>query len=469
VNGPSLLLVVADTTRADMLCTDGSPLAAAAHHGRRYTGATSPAPWTPPAHASMLTGLAPSEHGVWRANLFDEQGTPRPKPVQGEVAARWLPARLRAAGYRTLGVSANPWVAPYFGFDHGFERFESLRAWGPSWASRAPSARIARRLPAPVARRLRSRRLARRLRDAGPDAGAGHALDALSAWLAESDRPFFAFLNLMEAHWPYRPPSGFGGFSAGEARRAVDLLARLGQFKRFTLEAYFGRAALGPDELAILRRLYAGEVGYLERRLAELLDRLAAAGRLDSTVVVIVADHGEQLGEHGLYGHGSSLYEQLLNVPLLVLGPEELTGRGVEGARVSTQRLYDAMLGWASCEAVPLAGDGPVLADREGMWYQPVVQRMPDAARRKVELQATSWAIYDGDWKYVHDELGRETLYDLAADPNETRDVGAAGPLDAMRRRLAEALAARRPCLVTPDAGEHDPKIEGELRALGYL
>jgi arylsulfatase A-like enzyme len=469
MNGPSLLLVVTDTTRADLLATDGSPLAAAARQGRTYPRATSTAPWTPPAHASMLTGLAPSEHGVWRANLFDEQGRPRPRPVQGEVAERWLPARLAAVGYRTLGVSANPWVAPYFGFDHGFERFESLRAWGPRWASRAVSARVARRLPTPVARRLRRRRMARRLRDAGPDAGTGHTLETLSAWVAESDRPFFAFLNLMEAHWPYRPPAGFDGFSASEARQALDLLARLGQFKRFTLEAYFGRAALAAEEQAILRRLYTGEVEYLERRLAELLERLADAGRLERTVVVIVADHGEQLGEHGLYGHGSSLYEPLLNVPLLVLGPKELTGRGVEGARVSTQRLYDAMLGWAGCEAVPLGGHGPVVADREGMWYQPVVQRMPDAEPRKADLQATSWALYDGDWKYVRDELGHEALYDLGADPAETRDAGSGGPQDAMRRRLAETLAARRPCLSTPGAGEHDAEIEGELRALGYL
>ena len=473
MNGPSLLLVVADTTRADALGVAGSPLADAARDGRTYVRATSPAPWTPPAHASMLTGLAPSEHGVWRANLFDDQGRPCPRPVRGAVAERWLPARLAAAGYRTLGISANPWVAPYFGFDHGFERFESLKDWGPRWANRSPSARAARRLPAPLARRLRRRRLAKRMRHGGPDSGAAHALRTMSAWLGESDRPFFAFLNLMEAHWPYRPPAGLEGFSPREARDAVDLLARLGQFKRFTLEAYFGRAELAPEERAILRRLYLGEVAYLERRLVELLDRLAAAGRLDDTVVVVVADHGEQLGEHGLYGHGSSLYEQLLHVPLLVLGPEELVGRGVEDARVSTQRLYDAMLAWAGCQPASLRGDGPVVAEREGMWYQPVVRRMPDAAPRKAELEANSWAVYRGDWKYVRDELGNEAYYDLAADPAETgngEQASAAAPVDAMRRLLAETLAARRPCLLAPAAaGEHDPSIEADLRALGYL
>jgi arylsulfatase A-like enzyme len=471
MNGPSLLLVVADTTRADALAPPGSPLADAARAGRTYARATSPAPWTPPAHASMLTGLAPSEHGVWRANLFDDQGRPCPKPVRGEVAERWLPARLAAAGYRTLGISANPWVAPYFGFDHGFERFESLKDWGPRWANRSLSARVARRLPAPLARRLRRRRLATRMRHGGPDSGAAYALRTMSAWLAESDRPFFAFLNLMEAHWPYRPPAGLEGFSPREARDAVDLLARLGQFKRFTLEAYFGRAELAAEERAVLRRLYQGEVAYLERRLVELLDRLGAAGRLDDTVVVVVADHGEQLGEHGLYGHGSSLYEQLLHVPLLVLGPEELVGRGVEDARVSTRRLYHALLDWAGCEAASLVSDEPVVADYEGVWsHAGSLRRLrnpPDDPR----LKATVWALYGGPWKYVRDQTGEERLHNLDTDPSETTDAQADGPRSTLRRQLAEVLAERRPCLLGPQAGqgERDLATEAELRALGYL
>jgi arylsulfatase A-like enzyme len=419
----------------------------------------------------MLTGLAPSEHGVWRANLFDDQGRPCPKPVRGEVAERWLPARLAAAGYRTLGISANPWVAPYFGFDHGFERFESLKDWGPRWANRSLSARVARRLPAPLARRLRRRRLATRMRHGGPDSGAAYALRTMSAWLAESDRPFFAFLNLMEAHWPYRPPAGLEGFSPREARDAVDLLARLGQFKRFTLEAYFGRAELAAEERAVLRRLYQGEVAYLERRLVELLDRLGAAGRLDDTVVVVVADHGEQLGEHGLYGHGSSLYEQLLHVPLLVLGPEELVGRGVEDARVSTRRLYHALLDWAGCEAASLVSDEPVVADYEGVWsHAGSLRRLrnpPDDPR----LKATVWALYGGPWKYVRDQTGEERLHNLDTDPSETTDAQADGPRSTLRRQLAEVLAERRPCLLGPQAGqgERDLATEAELRALGYL
>jgi arylsulfatase A-like enzyme len=279
---------------------------------------------------------------VWRSNLLDDEGRPVPRPIRGELAERWLPARLAACGYRTLGISANPWVAPYFGFDHGFERFHATKDKGAAWSKRSLASRLGQGLPVSIAARLRRRPLAARLRRQGLDSGAHQALITMSTWIAESTRPFFAFINLMEAHWPYRPVLDFQGYSAADQRRAVDLLARLGKFRAFQLRAFFEHATLASEELAMLRRLYLGEVGYLGR----LLERLADGGRLEDTVVVVVSDHGEQLGEHGLFGHGSSLYEPLLHVPLLVLGPAELVGRGVEAARVSTQGLYQAFHAW---------------------------------------------------------------------------------------------------------------------------
>ena len=476
LQGPNFVLVVADTTRADGfgLGTGGGAapgLAAAAAGGRSYLRATSPSPWTAPAHASLFTGLAPSEHGVWRPNLFDDEGRARPKPVRGEVAERWLPVRLAAAGYRTLGISANPWVAPYFGFDQGFERFQSTRSKGAAWSKRSLPSRLGRKLPVPVAVRLRRRPLAAKLRRLGPDMGARQAVATMSAWLAESRQPFFAFLNLMEAHWPYRPPLDFEGFSAAEARRAVDLLARLGQFKAFQLRAFFEHATLAPEDLAMLRRLYLGEVSYLDGCLKELLDRLDDAGRLDDTVVVIVADHGEQLGEHGLFGHGSSLYEQLVHVPLLVLGPAELVGRGTEPARVSTQRLYQAFQDWVRAEEATLVNDELALAEYEGLWHHAGSIRRMRGGGHDSRLKATIWAVYDQDWKYVRDATGAEALYDLATDPGETTDVSATGPLEALRKRLAAALVSHRPCLLgtKDERGDRDPEMEHELRALGYL
>jgi arylsulfatase A-like enzyme len=466
---PNLVLAVLDTTRADALGLGAGggvapTLQAASRMGRAYSHATSPAPWTPPAHASMLTGLAPGEHGVWGPNLLDEGGWPRPGCLRGPLLDRWLPALLAGRGYHTLGISANSWIGGHLGFDHGFQRFASVR-YNPSGRTRrTPAVRVGHLLPRPLADVARRRRVAAQLQRRGQDWGAGRTLDILREWLAAAPQPFFVFLNFMEPHWPYHPPPDLEGYSAAEARHALDVLAR-----------YRGPAwhrHPPPEDAAILRRLYLGEVAYLDRRLAELVELLMALGRFQDTVVVIVADHGEHLGEHGLVGHVASVYEELLHVPLLVLGPQELVGRGVEDARVSTRRLHHALLNWASGEPATLVSDEPVVADYEGLWHHAgSLRRIPHPPGDDIRLKAAVWAIYEGHWKYVRDETGRERLYDLDADPGETTDVQADGPRSALRERLAEVLAERRPCLLGDgdDAADRDLAMEAELRALGYL
>ncbi|MDP9330368.1 MAG: sulfatase-like hydrolase/transferase [Actinomycetota bacterium] len=475
-DGPSLVLVVADTARADTFAN--SSLEAlrlneeVIHSGRLYRRATSPSSWTAPSHASMFTGLAPSEHGIWKPNLFDADGRPRTKLIQGELAARWLPVKLAGSGYHTLGISANPWIAPSLGCDVGFERFLSLKKSSQRWAARSLSARLARRAPDSVATYVRRRRLGRRMGQLGPDVGARRTLETITEWLAGRERPYFAFLNFMEPHWPYLPPERFEGFSSSERHHAVDLLARLGRFKQFWIDAYMDGTTLEPYDLKMLRRLYAGEVSYLQSRILELIERVDEASGLDSTVLVIVSDHGEQLGEHGLFGHGSSLYEELVHVPLMVFGPEDLVGRGVEERRISTQALYRTILGWANGERTELHSDAPTLADNEGLWYHPLVQRRLAGKPPEERLKATSWAVYEDRWKYVRNQIGNEVLYDLDDDPTESRDVGSAGPLEKMRDLMAGSLAGRRPSLVdgsSISATDPDPDVEAELRALGYM
>jgi hypothetical protein len=112
-----------------------------------------------------------------------------------------------------------------------------------------------------------------------------------------------------------------------------------------------------------------------------------------------------------------------------------------------------------------------VVADYEGLWHHAGslrrLPRPPDDSR----LKATVWAIYDGPWKYVRDGTGQERLHDLGADPGEATDVRAPGTRSALHRRLVEVLAERQPCLLggRAEAGERDPDMEAELRALGYL
>lgn len=472
---PNLMLVVADTTRADSFARglqDGSApmLASAVRHGCSYIRAVAPSSWTAPSHASMFTGLCPSEHGIWMPTLFDAAGRPRGQVVQGEVATRWLPRQLSSQGYRTLGVSANPWVAPYFGFDTGFDRFLSLKTEPSEWSRRSTAARLARPLPEPLARRLRHRRLTSKLRKLGPDSGAKRLISTMCEWIDETDGAFFAFANLMEAHWPYRPPAAHEAFSRADLRLAAHLTARFRRFGHVQVQTKLERPALAPEESAMLRRLYDGEVDYLQQCLSELLDRLVAAGRLDDTVVVIVSDHGEHLGEDGLLGHANSVREELAHVPLLALGPADLVGRGVEEKRVSTQSLYAAFKAWSHGERAGLQ-NGSAMVEDEGIWFHPAIRGLDLRASRAAELSATSRAVYLGDWKYVRDEAGHEALYDLASEAGESVSVGAAGPLHDLRAHLTDLVASRRPPVSqiqhTPAGG--DAEVERALNALGYM
>jgi arylsulfatase A-like enzyme len=476
IDGPNIMFVVVDTTRADALGlgVDGGvapELSAAADGGRVYLRATSPAPWTPPAHASMFSGLAPSEHGVWGPNLLDDHGWPRRGALHGPLLDRWLPSLLLERGYRTVGISANAWISEYLGFDHGFERFLTIKENPSGKTGQSRATRIARRLPDPLVGWVKHRRMLARLRNRGQDWGATRAMAEIREYLREPGAPFFAFVNLMEPHWPCHPPPDFEGFSREEADLAVEVLLRYRSPLKFDAHGRITKRELPLEDVAMLRRLYMGEVTYLDRRLGELLRWLDDAGRMQDTVVVIVADHGEHIGEHGLLGHVGSVHEELLHVPLLVLGPVELVGRGTEHARVSTQSLYRAVLDWANCESAMLPRPTPVVAEYEGAWNHAGSVRRAQRDFHDGASKASSWALYDEDWKFVFDSAGREWLHDLGNDPSETTDVSGDGRRDVMRRRLAEAIADRRPPLLGPGAqtGERDLVVERELRALGYL
>jgi arylsulfatase A-like enzyme len=473
---PNVLFIVADTTRADALglgSTGGAApeLAAAAGQGRVYRRATSPSPWTPPAHASMFTGLAPSEHGIWGPNLLDEHGWPQSGVLRGLVLERWLPAVLAERGYRTLGISANAWVSEYLGFDYGFDRFLTIRANPSGRRGRSGAENIARMLPDRLAQPLRRRRVRGRVRRRGQDWGAERAVTAIPDLIAPDGRPFFAFINLMEAHFPYNPPADLAGFSAEEERRAIEVLIRYRSPLAFDSAGRITKRELPPEDAAMLRRLYSGEVSYLDGRLGELLDRLSDAGRLDDTVVLIVADHGEHLGEHGKVGHVDSVHEELLHVPLLVLGPADLVGRGVEDARVSTQSLYQAVLDWTSGEPRALSSLSPVVTEYEGVWHHAGSVRRMGRGGGDAASKATVWVVYQDDWKLVHCSDGAERLYDLRSDPSETREGIDDARRDKMRAELTEVLAGRRPSALsdTGGSGQRDPEVESELRALGYL
>jgi len=260
-----------DTLRADRLGAYGwapalTPRAdALARAGVRFDEAITPMPRTTPALASLLTGLPPHRHGS------REVGQPM-------GAAPTLPALLAGAGYAAVGVSATRVAGPKQGLDRGFDAFRVLHD-------------------------RRASRVARRALSMAEEA---------AGWR----RPLFLWVHFVDPHFPYHPPGAIPpentcwplveAVEAGERDR-VPLFIDAG-----------GAASAALDDCGAL---YDGEVAAADEGLGVLLDGLRALGR-PQPVVIFSADHGENLGEEGLYfEHGPSLHEASLRVPLIVAGP----------------------------------------------------------------------------------------------------------------------------------------------------
>jgi arylsulfatase A-like enzyme len=416
---PDILLVVLDTTRADRLQSGGyerptSPnLAALAREGAVYTKTFSPAPWTVPAHASLFTGQYPSLHRTdcGSLRLPDE--------------SRTLAERLREAGYRTVGYTANPWIGKGYNFQQGFDTYREI------W---------------------------REVPDGGEDTGATLTNEGVIRYLRwrrqnrqARRQPLFLFINYFEPHLPYHPPEPERSrlLSPGRDPARVGRLSRLGHPDE--MRFIMGISDLTGEDLEILNELYDGEIAYADRRLGEVLDAIREGGALDRTIVAVTADHGENIGDHHLMDHKMSVHDTLLRVPLVLRYPPRVAPGQVVEEEVQMHDLYPTLLALAGVtapagavvEAVPLPGAGIEDAGRGdrtivGEFVGPPVeflQIMEDLfpGNDLSRFDRTLVALRRGGWKIHWGSDGRHALYRVADDPGEMRDL-AATEADRLRR-----------------------------------
>jgi arylsulfatase A-like enzyme len=339
---PNVLLIVLDTVRADRLSLYGHPrptspaLERLARRGIRFDEARATAPWTLASHASLFTGRWPHELGArWMTPL--QHGFPT------------LAGYLGSRGYATAGFVANTLYCSYdTGLDRGFAHYEDY-VLDPGQMRPLRTAMLVDRLwtgaadfglslsrnldVGPFRPRLES--VMRRLLDTGRK-DAGTINREFLGWLSGRDdprRPFFAFLNEFDAHAPYIPPpsSGFR-FGTGPQTDADFLL--LNEFWN-TVD----KSRLAPRYRALFQDAYDNCLAALDERLGELFDELQRRGVLERTLIIVVGDHGEELGDHGLYDHGESLYRPEIRVPLLIVPPGSGQVPKVVGECVSLRDL----------------------------------------------------------------------------------------------------------------------------------
>lgn len=430
----AIVLVTVDTLRADAVSFAGYGLPTTpfldglAKDGVVFTHAYAPSSWTPPSMASIFTGLEPSSHGVTRGSLAAGEAT---EHVVLSESLTTLAERLRARGRTTVGAASNRHLTRALGFAQGFDHFHDPTAFLPA-----------------ATLDLRARELL----------ATAFGADWRTSWRRGS---MFLWLHYFDPHDPYLPNDPWlDRHSPARADRTLGPPARLVMRQ---LKRRFPRP--GPEVTALLRPLYDGEVARVDDQLRQLWQELGAD---DDVLLVVTADHGEELGERGGLGHSHSLYDELVRVPLLVRWPRGLAGGRRIDAPVTVTDLAAAI---AALDGESLAGTDreralPLrLADPASAPERPVFLELhpPKPALQAVRL---------GSWKLIAGATGtRAELYDLAADPGERRDLAGARPEVVARlrgelERWRAALPAPPPIRLytSPDA-----ELARQLRSLGYV
>jgi arylsulfatase A-like enzyme len=420
----NLVWISLDTLRADRLGCYGyerptSPaIDALALEGTVFDDASSTAPWTKPAHASLFTGLYPSRNGVVG---FEN-------PLSGDVVH--VAELFARSGFQTLAVVSNSSLTLH-GLERGFEGFDYIeRGQGPE-----------------------------------PSEVTQVAIERLRA--LDPARPFFALVHYNGMHARYRSlPRYEREFVRPYEGRAT------GRVRQFLAHAT-GARRFDATDVAHLSDLYDAALRQLDDQVQGLLDHLRSAGLLEETLLVLTSDHGEEFFDHGEVNHGLTQYQELVRVPLIVRGPGVPAGLRVD-APVSLIDLMPTSLALLGVP-VPAGLDG---VEIQGLWSgEEAPARLlhfeascaPPDHDTVIPDPGTLRAVRRGTLKLHHDPAsGRTELYDLARDPTEEVRLATEG--NAAAAALLEALRAFE--AAAPDSFPEAALTDEDLRRLqdlGYV
>ncbi|GDX79002.1 hypothetical protein LBMAG42_08130 [Deltaproteobacteria bacterium] len=430
--GTDVVLIVLDTLRADHLSQygydlDTSPgLAGLAAVSTRFESAWAPSPWTLPSTTSIHTGLHPLRHGMRQSG-----------DVLG-AEARPAAERLREAGWHTGGFSHNVAVSPRHGFDQGFDAFTH---------------NTGKVLGYPNARRMTR---------------------AASEWLTKNPTgPAFVYLQPMNCHGPYKVPATRDSVLLG--RKPEDGFRYYQGYMQKILrgQVLSARERVGDGYLRSLREQYDTAIRYETDEVGAFLDQLKAAGRFDNALIVLTADHGEELFEHGGFSHGYSLHAEVLHVPLFVKLPGQTVARVVPDSVSLTDVLPTILEVTGVAAAAGEAFDGSSLQGLAEGGSRPTPPLVFDVGWKR---RIVGNGLSEGGWKLLeivsnYEGLEHATkLYDVLNDPGEVIDLASQQPerVGAMHERLAGLLAALNAGAAVPE-NHMSEEDRTQLEALGYL
>lgn len=415
----NIVLIIIDTARADHLGCYGYARATSpcidslAVSGTRWVRAQAQSPWTLPAIASVMTGMSDRAHraGMWDGVFYGI-----------DPMLPYLPHILNRAGFETAAFFNVVFLDASFGFNRGFGHFDCEGSVEATM-----------------------------IRDAAA------TTDSVLSWLdsqREGDGPFFAAVHFYDPHLTYDPPPEYASMFADPAYGGT--FGPAWGTKTDVAMVNEGGVAFTSEDLSHLTDLYDGEIAYVDSQIGRLLAGLRARGLSGSTLVVVIADHGEEFLEHGGLGHGHTLYQELLSIPLIMSGPGVPEGL-VDSSLVGQIDIAPTMLAYADIE-IPVEMEGvDILSSFPGDRVLPSSLLMTTGGR--VTVRRLDQKLH---WKQTS---GISVQYDLLLDPGET------SPLSTVDSTLLEAASF---FWATPAAGHPAPvdlaeAAENALRNLGYI
>jgi arylsulfatase A-like enzyme len=422
IERPNIILIVLDTTRLDHLSCYGyhrntSPnLDRLAAESVLYMQAIAPSSWTLPSHASLFTGKFTSSHGA----RYDNNGPLRlVNAIKGsedwnKVRARGLSQNevtlasiLKQKGYLTGAVVGGPWMKKVFGLNKGFEYYDDNDIG-------TLNGRLADQVTAAAVR-----------------------------WIDQSqNKNIFLFLNYFDPHYPYNPPDDF-------------------------VTPFFQKNPQTFDQLPDLQKIiasYDGEILYMDYHIGKLLENLKANNQYDNSMIIVTADHGDLLGEHGKFGHGKYLWQEEIHVPLFIKYPV-----GEISPRKSNLRIQLTDILPLICERLGIDIPENIQGDVPPEIKHPIVA---ETYPLKAMGQDGFWrAILEKDYKFLWNSENNHRLFNLRNDPAEQFNLieqkpqVAARMLSNMERYLADLP---EPYPVSPEQ-EIDEDTKKALESLGYI
>jgi choline-sulfatase len=376
--------------------------------------------WTKPSVATLLSSLYP-----WQHNAFDDDSK---VPASVEL----LPEYFKGRGFRTAGFIANGYVSDKFGFGQGWDDYRNY--------IRENRRSIAQEVAADVLEWL----------DARP-----------------KQQPFFLYVHTIDPHVPYKPPKSFlAMYDSAPYSGPVDFAKSNELLEKIKI----GKLTLNDRDKVRLQALYDGEISYHDVHFAAIFDGLEKRGLSDETLVVITADHGEEFWDHGSVGHGHSLYDELVHVPLILRIPGVTEGNAMLHGDVGLVDVAPTILDALGLQIPETMSGRSFLPELLGGG-----QSAPRATASQFMTGVRSVAV--GRLKLIQRGVENGALYDLRNDPGETRDVAKTRPIALRYARgelgltLSQNTQAQsgKPRVHVQQKTTIDAETEAQLRALGYV